>query len=309
MKMTLSEYATKYKALIGVVIAVALIFLSPTVLSVYNLGLLSKYLCYAMVAVGIGLAWGQGGMLTLGQGLFFGLGAYVMAIHMKLEDIGVGQVPDFMSQYGITKVPGFWELFRNPVIAVIGVAAVPGIIAAILGLAVFGRGVRGAYFAILSQALVAAFAVLLIGQSKTTGGTNGLNDFKGFFGYDLTDNANKQMIFYICAFLTLAMVLIVYWIRKSFMGDLIIGVRDQENRMKFLGYNPASIKVFAFSVAAMFAGIGGAMFVPVVGIISPSDIGDAVHPDARRRGDRRTCHFARPGGRHAAGALCGNAAV
>lgn len=273
MKMTLSEYATKYKALIGVVIAVALIFLSPTVLSVYNLGLLSKYLCYAMVAVGIGLAWGQGGMLTLGQGLFFGLGAYVMAIHMKLEDIGVGQVPDFMSQYGITKVPGFWELFRNPVIAVIGVAAVPGIIAAILGLAVFGRGVRGAYFAILSQALVAAFAVLLIGQSKTTGGTNGLNDFKGFFGYDLTDNANKQMIFYICAFLTLAMVLIVYWIRKSFMGDLIIGVRDQENRMKFLGYNPASIKVFAFSVAAMFAGIGGAMFVPVVGIISPSDIG------------------------------------
>lgn len=273
MKMTLNEYATKYKALIGVVIAVALIFLSPTVLSVYNLGLLSKYLCYVMVAVGIGLAWGQGGMLTLGQGLFFGLGAYVMAIHMKLEDIGVGQVPDFMSQYGITKVPGFWELFRNPVIAVIGVAAVPGIIAAILGLAVFGRGVRGAYFAILSQALVAAFAVLLIGQSKTTGGTNGLNDFKGFFGYDLTDNANKQMIFYICAFLTLAMVLIVYWIRKSFMGDLIIGVRDQENRMKFLGYNPASIKVFAFSVAAMFAGIGGAMFVPVVGIISPSDIG------------------------------------
>ena len=266
-------FAGKYKPWIGTLVAVALIFLAPSIMSVYNLGLLSKYLCYAMVAIGIGLAWGQGGMLTLGQGLFFGLGAYVMAIHMKLEDIGPGQVPDFMAQYGITEVPGFWELFRNPVIAVIGVAAVPGAIAALLGLAVFGRGVRGAYFAILSQALVAAFSVLLIGQSKTTGGTNGLNDFKGFFGYDLTDDANKQMIYYICAFLTLAMVLIVYWIRRSFMGDLIIGVRDQENRMKFLGYNPASIKVFAFSLAAMFAGIGGAMFVPVVGIISPSDIG------------------------------------
>ncbi|WP_152973551.1 urea ABC transporter permease subunit UrtC [Bifidobacterium aesculapii] len=266
-------FAAKYKPWIGTLVAVALIFLAPSIMSVYNLGLLSKYLCYAMVAIGIGLAWGQGGMLTLGQGLFFGLGAYVMAIHMKLEDIGPGQVPDFMAQYGITEVPGFWELFRNPVIAVIGVAAVPGAIAALLGLAVFGRGVRGAYFAILSQALVAAFSVLLIGQSKTTGGTNGLNDFKGFFGYDLTDDANKQMIYYICAFLTLAMVLIVYWIRRSFMGDLIIGVRDQENRMKFLGYNPASIKVFAFSLAAMFAGIGGAMFVPVVGIISPSDIG------------------------------------
>ncbi|WP_140445625.1 MULTISPECIES: urea ABC transporter permease subunit UrtC [unclassified Bifidobacterium] len=268
----IGAFYLKYKPWIGAVIAIVLIFLAPAVLNVYNLGLLSKYLCYAMVAIGIGLAWGQGGMLTLGQGLFFGLGAYVMAIHMKLEDIGPGQVPDFMAQYGITQVPGFWELFRNPVIAVIGVAAVPGAIAAILGLAVFGRGVRGAYFAILSQALVAAFAVLLIGQSKTTGGTNGLNDFKGFFGYDLTDPANKRMIYYICAFLTLAMVLIVYWIRRSFMGNLIIGVRDQENRMKFLGYNPASIKVFAFSMAAMFAGIGGAMFVPVVGIISPSDI-------------------------------------
>lgn len=272
-KFNISEFYVKYKVWVGVVIALALIFLAPVMMSDYNIGLLSKYLCYAMVAVGIGLAWGQGGMLTLGQGLFFGLGAYVMAIHMKLSDIAPGAVPDFMAQYGITEVPGFWDLFRNPVIAVIGVAAVPGIVAAILGLLVFGRGVRGAYFAILSQALVAAFAVLLIGQSKTTGGTNGLSDFEGFFGYDLTDPANKEMIYYICAILVLLMVLISYWIRHSFMGELIIGVRDQENRMKFLGYNPASIKVFAFSLAAMFAGIGGAMFVPVVGIISPSDIG------------------------------------
>lgn len=272
-KLNSNDMVNKYKPLIGVVIALILIFLAPVVLSSYNLGLLSKYLCYTMVAVGIGLAWGQGGMLTLGQGLFFGLGAYVMAIHMKLADIGFGAVPDFMAQYGIDKVPGFWELFRNPVMAVIGVMLVPGAVAALLGLLVFGRGVRGAYFAILSQALVAAFAVLLIGQSKTTGGTNGLSDFKGFFGYDLTDPANKQMIYYICAILVLAMVLIAYWIRHSFMGELVIGVRDQENRMKFLGYNPASIKVFVFSLAAVFAGVGGAMFVPVVGIISPSDIG------------------------------------
>ena len=263
----------KYRAWFGTAITIVLIFLMPAVLSTYSLGLLAKYLCYAMVAVGIGLAWGQGGMLTLGQGMFFGLGAYVMAIHLKLEELGPGEVPDFMAQYGITQLPGFWELFRNPVIAAISVAVVPGAIAAILGILVFGRGVRGAYFAILSQALVAAFSVLLIGQSKTTGGANGLSDFSGFFGYDLTDPANKTMIYFICAFLTLGMVLIVRWIRGSFMGELIIGVRDQENRMKFLGYNPASIKVFAFSLAAMFAGIGGAMFVPVVGIISPSDIG------------------------------------
>ena len=273
MNITFNKtFFSKYRAWIGTAIAIVLIFLAPAVMSGYSLGLLSKYLCYAMVAVGIGLAWGQGGMLTLGQGLFFGLGAYVMAIHLKIEELGPGQVPDFMAQYGITELPGFWQLFRDPVITIIGVAAVPGLVAAVLGWMVFGRGVRGAYFAILSQALVAAFAVLLIGQSKTTGGTNGLNDFSGFFGYDLTDPKNKEMIYFICAFYVLAMVLITYWIRQSFMGELIIGVRDQENRMKFLGYNPASIKVFAFSLAAMFAGVGGAMFVPVVGIISPSDI-------------------------------------
>lgn len=269
---SVTTFVNKYRPWIGSIIAIALIFLAPTIMSTYSLGLLSKYLCYAMVAIGIGLAWGQGGMLTLGQGLFFGLGAYVMAIHLKIEELAPGAVPDFMAQYGITKLPGFWELFRNPVVTIIGIAVVPGVVAAILGWAVFGRGVRGAYFAILSQALVAAFAVLLVGQSKTTGGTNGLNDFSGFFGYDLTDPANKRMIYYICAFCVLVMVLITYWIRHAFIGELIIGVRDQENRMKFLGYNPASIKVFAFSLAAMFAGIGGAMFVPVVGIISPSDI-------------------------------------
>ena len=269
---SVAAFVTKYRSWIGSIAAVALIILAPMVMSAYSLGLLSKYLCYAMVAVGIGLAWGQGGMLTLGQGLFFGLGAYVMAIHLKIEELGPNAVPDFMAQYGIDRLPGFWELFRNPVVTIIGVAVVPGAVAAALGWAVFGRGVRGAYFAILSQALVAAFAVLLVGQSKTTGGTNGLNDLSGCFGYDLTDPANKRMIYYICAFCVLGMVLIADWIRHSFMGELIIGVRDQENRMKFLGYNPASIKVFTFSLAAVFAGIGGAMFVPVVGIISPSDI-------------------------------------
>ena len=156
-RLNISELYTKYKLWIGVIAAVVLIFLAPAVMNTYNVGLLSKYLCYAMVAVGIGLAWGEGGMLTLGQGLFFGLGAYVMAMHMKMSDIGPGQVPDFMAQYGITELPDFWKLFANPVVAAIGVIAVPGIIAAVLGLLVFGRGVRGAYFAILSQALVAAF--------------------------------------------------------------------------------------------------------------------------------------------------------
>ena len=130
---SVAAFVTKYRSWIGSIAAVALIILAPTVMSAYSLGLLSKYLCYAMVAVGIGLAWGQGGMLTLGQGLFFGLGAYVMAIHLKIEELGPDAVPDFMAQYGIDRLPGFWELFRNPVVTIIGVAVVPGAVAAALG--------------------------------------------------------------------------------------------------------------------------------------------------------------------------------
>jgi urea transport system permease protein len=242
-------------------------------MSDFRLTLLAKYICFAMIAVGIGLAWGQGGMLTLGQGLFFGLGAYIMAMHMKLDDAGPGGVPDFLLLYGSGKVPSWWEPFRSPVFTLVAVVVIPVLVALLLGWAVFARGVRGAYFAILSQALVAAFATLLVGQQKTTGGTNGLNNFNGFFGFALNDPANKQMLYYISAFLLLGMVLVARWIMHSFMGQLLVAVRDQENRVKFLGYEPASIKMFAYAVSALFAGIAGALFVPIVGIISPADVG------------------------------------
>jgi urea transport system permease protein len=264
---------TRYRVIIGIVIALAFTFAAPMMLSDFRLGLMSKYLCYAMIAVGIGLAWGKGGMLTLGQGVYFGLGAYIMAMHMKLVDAGPGGVPDFMVLYGSGELPGWWEPFRNPAFALAAVILVPTLVAALLGWCIFSRGVRGAYFAILSQALAAAFATFLIGQQKTTGGTNGLNNFKGFFGYALTDPVNRQMLFYLCAFVLIAMVLVSWWIRRSFMGDLLVGVRDQENRMKFLGYEPASIKVFTYSLSALFAGVAGALFVPVVGIISPANVG------------------------------------
>ncbi|HWO59846.1 MAG TPA: urea ABC transporter permease subunit UrtC, partial [Umezawaea sp.] len=164
-----------------VAIALALLVLAPAVLSDFRLSLLGRFVCYAIVAVGIGLAWGRGGMLTLGQGVFFGLGAYVMAMHLKLSDAGPTGVPDFMKLYGSGVVPGWWEPFRNPVVTVLAIVLVPALVAFGLGLAIFRRRVRGAYFAILSQALAAAFAILLIGQQATIGGTNGLNGFRSFF--------------------------------------------------------------------------------------------------------------------------------
>ncbi|HVE97124.1 MAG TPA: urea ABC transporter permease subunit UrtC [Pseudonocardiaceae bacterium] len=253
--------------------AVALLVVAPAVLSDFRLSLLGRFICYGIVAVGIGLAWGRGGMLTLGQGVFFGLGGYVMAMHLKLTDAGPSGVPDFMRLYGSGQLPAWWEPFRSPVVTLFGVVLIPALVAFGLGAAIFRRRVRGAYFAILSQALAAAFAILLIGQQTTTGGTNGLNGFRSFFGFNLFDPVNKRMLFYIAAATLLVMLAIVWQLYRSRYGELLIAVRDQEERVRFLGYDPANIKIVAYVLAAAMAGIAGALFVPIVGIISPASVG------------------------------------
>ncbi|WP_104104286.1 urea ABC transporter permease subunit UrtC [Arthrobacter sp. 08Y14] len=256
--------------------AVLLLVAAPALLPVFSLGLLGKFLCFAIVAVGIGLAWGRGGMLTLGQGVFFGLGAYIMAMHMKLADaalFGGSGVPDFMALYGTGTVPGWWEPFRSPVVTVLAVVLVPGLVALVLGLAIFKRRVKGAYFAILSQALAAAFAVLLIGQQATTGGSNGLSGFRSFFGLDLADPANKRMLYLLTAVVLLLVVAAARQLMHSRFGELLVAVRDQEERVRFLGYDPATVKTVVYVLAAAMAGVAGALFVPLVGIISPADVG------------------------------------
>jgi urea transport system permease protein len=263
-----------YRTLLGFVLgAVALLVLAPAVLSDFRLSLLARFVTYGIVAVGIGLAWGRGGMLTLGQGVFFGLGGYVMAIHLKLADAGPSGVPDFMRLYGSGQVPRWWEPFRSPVVTLLGVVLIPSLVALGLGIAIFRRRVRGAYFAILSQALAAAFAILLIGQQLTMGGFNGLNGFRSFFGFNLFDPVNKRMLFYIAAVALLVMLAVVWQLYRSRYGELLIAVRDQEERVRFLGYDPAKIKTVAYVLAAAMAGIAGALFVPIVGIISPASIG------------------------------------
>lgn len=255
------------------VLAVVLLGVAPALLSDFRLGLLGKYLCFAIVAVGIGLAWGRGGMLTLGQGVFFGLGGYVMAMHMKLDDAGASGVPDFMQLYGSGQVPGWWEPFRSDIVTLLAIPLVPAVLALVLGLATFKRKVRGAYFAILSQALAAAFAILLIGNQATTGGTNGLNGFRSFFGYDLGDPANRQMVYFLIAIVLLVMMAITWQLMVSRYGELLVACRDSEERVRFLGYDPATVKTVAYVIAAVMAGVAGALFTVVVGIISPADVG------------------------------------
>jgi urea transport system permease protein len=255
------------------VLAVALLVVAPAMLDGFRLGNLGKYCCYAMVAVGIGLAWGRGGMLVLGQGLFFGLGAYVMAFHLKLEAAGPGEIPDFMLLYGNGTMPGWWEPFRSGAFTLVMVVALPAAVATLLGLAVFKRRIKGAYFAILSQALAAAFAILLVGNPTSTGGSTGLNNFRGFFGFNLYDPVNKQMLFFIASGVLLAMVALARQLMVSRYGELLVACRDAEERVRFLGYDPANVKTVAFMIAAFMAGIAGALFVPIVGIVSPNDVG------------------------------------
>lgn len=265
---------TRWAVLGGFAVAALLLFVvAPAVLTGFRLGLLGKYLCYAMIAVGIGLAWGRGGMLVLGQGVFFGIGAYLMAMHLKLADAGPGKVPDFMALISSDGLPAWWEPFRSGPVTLVAIVLVPALVAALLGLATFRRKVRGAYFAILSQALAAAFAILLVGNPKATGGSTGLNNFKGFFGLSLRDPVNKQLLFFIAAGTLLLMIAVARQLYVSRYGELLVACRDSEERVRFLGYDPASIKTVAYVVAAVMAGVAGALFVPIVGIVSPNDVG------------------------------------
>lgn len=254
------------------ILALVLLVWAPSALSDFRLGTLGKYCCWAMAAVGIGLAWGRGGMLVLGQGVFFGLGGYVMAMHMKLEAAGPGNVPDFMTLYGDGTMPGWWEPFRSGTFTLIMIVALPAIVSFILGFAILKRGVKGAYFAILTQAMAVAFSTLLIATIKQTGGFNGLNTFSTFFGHNLYDPDVKKNLYLIAAGLLIACMLVVWQLYRSRYGELLLATRDAEERVRFLGYDPANVKLVAFVVAAVMASIGGAMFAPLVGIISPSDV-------------------------------------
>ncbi|MET9025151.1 urea ABC transporter permease subunit UrtC [Nocardia sp. NPDC004168] len=262
-------------ALAGFAVAAVLLFaIAPALLSDFRLNLLAKFLCFAIVAVGIGLAWGRGGMLTLGQGVFFGIGAYIMAMHLQMADAARlgNDVPEFMEIAGIRELPSFWKPFASAPVALIGILVLPALIAAVLGYGVFKRRVKGAYFAILSQALAAALAILLTGQ-QSIGGFTGLSDFRAFFGFKLSDPVNRRMLFFFAAAALLVVVALVRQLMHSRYGELLVAVRDQEERVRFLGYDPANVKIVAYVVAAFFAGIAGALFTPIVGIISPADIG------------------------------------
>lgn len=271
------SFVTTWGSLLGIgLLAVALLVLAPAVLSDFRLTNLGKYCCWAIVAVGIGLAWGRGGMLVIGQGVFFALGAYAMAMHLSLETAGPDALPVFMILYDpLAALPAWWEPFHSGVFTVAAILVLPVVVSGILGFAIFKRRVKGAYFAILSQALAVALAYLIGGTIRQTGGDTGLSDFTTFFGHDLDDPATTKVIVMIAASVLVLCLLVTWQLHRSRFGELLVATRDAEERVRFLGHDPANVKLGAFMAAAVMASIGGALFVPIAGIISPKEIGAA----------------------------------
>lgn len=261
---------------IGFTLIGAAFLLAPLVLSNYQVNLLGRFLTYAMVALGLDMLWGYTGMLSLGQGLFFSLGAYCFAMFMTLETAGSG-LPEFMGLYGVTDLPFWWKPFYSPVFAIIAAVIVPMVLAGGLGYMIFRSRIQGVYFSIITQAVTAIFALLLIGQQQVINGTNGLT-VRTMFGMRLADDGVKIGLYIATVIALGAVYLICRAVIRSRFGRLMIAVRDDENRVRFIGYNPVMVKTLVFMLSAGIAGIAGVLLVPQLGIISPKqlDIGASI---------------------------------
>ncbi|MET0852987.1 MAG: urea ABC transporter permease subunit UrtC [Candidatus Rokuibacteriota bacterium] len=250
---------------------------SPFRVSDFTLNLFGKFLAYAILALGIDLIWGYAGVLSLGQGVFFGLGAYAMGMHLMLE-IGTQGVyrnalPDFMVWNQVKELPLFWRPFFSGPFTLVAVVAVPAAVAFVFGYFTFRSRIKGVYFSIITQALALSAWLLFNRNALNLGGTNGLSGFKTVFGFTLNSAATQRGLYVATALCLCGAYLLCRWITRSPAGRVLIAIRDSETRVLFSGYSPAAFKVFVFVVAAGLAGVAGALYVPQVGIITPAKIG------------------------------------
>lgn len=278
---TIKTFIHRYQLASLLLLVLLLAVVLPLTLDIFRLNLVGKYLTYAFVAIGLVMVWGYGGVLSLGQGVFFGLGGYAMAMFLKLEASdpvstkiqSTPGIPDFMDWNQITALPAFWVPFKSFGFTLFAVIAVPTLLAWIISFAMFKRRVGGVYFAIITQAVALILTVLIIGQQGYTGGVNGMTDLKTLMGWDTRTDSAKVILYYVCVALLVAAILLCRWIQTSKFGTLLLAMRDKEDRVRFSGYDVANFKVFTFCLAAALSGIGGALFSLQVGFMSPSFVG------------------------------------
>jgi urea transport system permease protein len=277
----LTDMMKRYQLGSVLVLTILLAVVMPLALDIFRLNLVGKYLTYAFVAIGLVMLWGYGGVLSLGQGVFFGLGGYAMAMFLKLEASdpetttiqSTPGIPDFMDWNQLTELPAFWVPFKSLPFSLIAVVAVPMLLAFIISYAMFKRRVGGVYFAIITQAVALILTVLIIGQQGYTGGVNGMTDLKTMLGWDTRTDSAKYILYYVCVALLIGSILLCTWIQKSKAGTLLLAMRDKEDRVRFSGYDVANFRIFTFCLSAGLAGIGGALFSLQVGFMSPSFVG------------------------------------
>jgi urea transport system permease protein len=263
------------------VLSIVILIVFPLALDGFRLNLVGKYLTYAFAAMSLVLLWGYGGTLSLGQGIFFGLGGYCMAMFLKLEASSPENtaiqstpgIPDFMDWNQITELPWFWEPFSSFAFTIAAILIVPTVFAYIIGVAMFKRRVGGVYFAIITQVIAVILTVLIVGQQGFTGGINGITDLRTLNGWDMTSDSAKYLFYYINCSLLIGVILLSRFILTSKFGRLLLAIRDKEDRVRFSGYDVASFKIFIFCFAALVSAIGGAMFTLQVGFMSPSFVG------------------------------------
>ncbi len=245
----------------------------------YLIPLFGKFECYALVAIAMDLLWGYAGILSLGQAVFFAAGGYAMGMYL-MRSIGTqgvyrSELPDFMVFLDWKELPWFWKPFDSFAVACTAALLVPAVFALIFGFLAFRSRIRGVYFSIITQALTYAAMLLMFRNDTGFGGNNGMTDFKTIQGYSLAEQSTKVTLYVASGLAVLLGYLICRYVITSKAGRVLMAIRDQESRVMFAGYDPVRYKLFAWTLAALLSGLAGALYVPQVGIINPSELAPA----------------------------------
>ncbi len=252
----------------GLIVLAAVLL--PVLLPPFRLNLLGRFLSLGIVALGIDLIWGYTGMLSLGQGIFFALGGYALAMYLQLNELKPGELPEFFSLYGVKNLPLFWQPFNSPLFTVLAIWVLPALVAGGLGYLVFRNRIKGVYFSILTQAALLVFFNFFNGQQKLINGTNGLKTSTArILGELVGSDAMQRNLFWLTVLITIAAFLLCRWLTRGRFGDALVAIRDDEPRLRFTGYNPTAYKTLVFAVAGALAGISGALYTVQSGIVSP----------------------------------------
>lgn len=280
MTLTLARKAPRATRILGLGLLLALIILPflallpadhPLAISVWTLTLAGKILCYAIVAVALDLVWGYAGMLSLGHGIFFALGGYAMGMYLMRQASGDG-LPAFMSFLSWTELPWFWWGTQHFIWAMLLVVLVPGLLALVFGWFAFRSKIKGVYFSIMTQALTFAGMLLFFRNETGFGGNNGFTGFTTILGFPVTATSTRIALFLATVMLLVLAIWLGLALARSKFGRIITAVRDAENRLMFCGYDPKGFKLLVWTLSAVLCGLAGALYVPQVGIINPSEM-------------------------------------